>query len=209
MAINFRSHLIVPLYLEPQRHYHNLSHIHRLLREIDMLLDQEVIDYYNRQILDIAAWMHDAYYDPKAAPGNNERRSADMLSEFDELKSTAVVPHRNGKGHTRLFSWLVETVEATAKHTEDQLGLNPLTELFLDIDLCDLGADPTTFHENTLNIRKEYAHVPMDAFVKGRIQFCQKMLDRESIYYHPFMKLKYEKQAIKNLENEIEYLKSL
>jgi predicted metal-dependent HD superfamily phosphohydrolase len=59
---------------------------------------------------------------------------------------------------------------------------DPEAQLLLDCDLIAM-ADPTLYAYNGANIRKEYSHVPDDAFYKGRAEFLQKLLDKDKILY--------------------------
>nr|BFE67472.1 hypothetical protein GCM10020092_007730 [Actinoplanes digitatis] len=76
---------------EPQRQYHTVAHLTAVL---------DVIDEFAGLATDpdrvrLAAWLHDAVYDPRALGDANERDSA----EFAEgLLATLGVPSRDGGG---------------------------------------------------------------------------------------------------------------
>src|SRR3954468_19597326 len=65
-------------YREPHRHYHGLTHILRVLRTIDDLLAATPVD--DPAAVRLAAWYHDAIYDPRAPGGVNETASAELAA---------------------------------------------------------------------------------------------------------------------------------
>src|SRR5437764_219784 len=55
-------------YTHLDRHYHNLAHVRHVLDVLEAFRSPD----HNAIALDLAAWFHDAVYDPRAA-GNEER----------------------------------------------------------------------------------------------------------------------------------------
>ena len=81
-------------------------------------------------------------------------------------------------------------------------GAHPDAPYLIDIDLAILGADPAAFDVYDAAIRKEYAHVPDDAYRAGRAKALQSFLDRERIFTtSAFAPL--ETRARSNLERAI------
>src|SRR5689334_16343460 len=68
-------HRLVESYSEPQRAYHNLSHIKALLRQAEAY--ENVID--NLQAVGFAVWFHDAIYNTRE--NDNEERSAELARQ--------------------------------------------------------------------------------------------------------------------------------
>lgn len=201
----FPAHLVAPLYQEPHRFYHNIEHIHSLIRLLDELYDTAVIvGRAEYEALLAVIWLHDAYYDPKARQGMNEEHSANIgWAIIGELWSDERIRVDGQVQYVK--NWIMNTIRATAFHTVDQPHLDTLQRLFMDMDLAGLGSDPQEYRANSLAIRKEYAHVSDDEFAAGRIKFCQAMLARKTIYYN-VLYFKLEKQARENLQNEIDRL---
>ena len=55
-------------YAEQHRHYHDQQHLAEVLQTID-----ELAEYADdADTVRLAAWFHDAIYDPQAGPGENE-----------------------------------------------------------------------------------------------------------------------------------------
>ena len=76
------------------------------------------------------------------------------------------------------------------------------------MDLAILGANEETYKEYSKAIRKEYAWVSEPAYRKGRKKVLQSFIERESVYFTDEMKIRYEKQARKNINSEIKVLDS-
>lgn len=206
--MQFPIHLVAPLYQEPHRFYHNIEHIHSLIRILDDLYETAIIvGRAEYDALLAVIWLHDAYYDPKAKPGANEEHSANLgWAIVGELWANERL---RIDGHVHyLKNWIMNTIRATAHHTEDQPQLDSLQKFFMDMDLAGLGSSPEEYQANSLAIRKEYAHVSDSDFATGRIKFCQAMLARKTIYYN-VLYFKLEKQARENLQSEIDRLSVL
>ena len=61
-------------YAEQHRHYHDQQHLAEVLQTID-----ELAEYADdADTVRLAAWFHDAIYDPQADPGENEEVSAQL-----------------------------------------------------------------------------------------------------------------------------------
>ncbi len=165
-------------YSEPQRLYHNLSHVDALLEMLP-----------TRAYHELAAWFHDAVYDPTRA--DNEARSAELAQDYlNHLGISA-----------QLIQKTCQIILATAAHQTD----DPETALFLDADLSILGAEPKIYRAYAWAIRQEYAWVPEALFQEHRTQVLQSFLSRVQIYQtQAFAHL--EQPARENLAQELETL---
>jgi predicted metal-dependent HD superfamily phosphohydrolase len=175
---------------EPQRHYHDVTHLTSVL---------EVIDHFahltpNPDQVRLAAWLHDAVYDPRALGDANERDSAEFAAG---LLASLGAPDEVSTEVARL-------VNLTAGHaTEDD---DPDGELLCDADLAILAADAPRYARYTEAIRREYAHVPDDAFRGGRSRVLTELLNLPSIYRLAPIHELWEDRARANLEAELEEL---
>jgi predicted metal-dependent HD superfamily phosphohydrolase len=175
---------------EPQRQYHDVAHLRAVLRVVDDFA--ELAPHPER--VRLAAWMHDAVYDPRALGDANERDSA----EFAEgLLTTLGAPAEVAAEVARLVS-------LTAGHatTAD----DPDGELLCDADLAVLARDEDGYAAYTAAIRREYAHVPDDAFRAGRTQVLRALLELPSIYRLPPLRDAWEERARANLTRELDAL---
>jgi predicted metal-dependent HD superfamily phosphohydrolase len=175
---------------EPQRQYHTVAHLSAVLNVID-----EFAGLAPRpDLVRLAAWLHDAVYDPRALGDANERDSA----EFAEgLLTTLGVPAGTAAEVARL-------VGLTAGHATGED--DPDGELLCDADLAILASAPDDYAAYTAAIRREYAHVPDDAFRGGRAQVLKALLELPSIYRHPPLREAWEDRARANLEAELKTL---
>ncbi|HEU4347494.1 MAG TPA: metal-dependent phosphohydrolase [Actinoplanes sp.] len=178
---------------EPHREYHDVTHLSAVL---------DVVDRFSGLANDpdrvrVAAWMHDAIYDPRALGDANERDSA----EFAEgLLTTLGVPAEAATEVARL-------VGLTAGHATGEN--DPDGELLCDADLAILAADDDRYAQYAAAIRREYAHVPDDAFRAGRTRVLTILLELPSIYRHAPLRDAWESTARANLERELSRLAPL
>jgi predicted metal-dependent HD superfamily phosphohydrolase len=175
---------------EPQRQYHDGTHLVAVLDVVDRFSGLAP----NPDRVRLAAWLHDAVYDPRALGDANERDSA----EFAEgLLSTLGVPAAVAAEVARL-------VGLTAGHaTSDD---DPDGELLCDADLAVLAADDDRYARYAAAIRREYAHVSDEDFRAGRGQVLRALLELPSIYRLAPLKQAWEAAARANLEAELKRL---
>lgn len=163
-------------YGEPQRVFHNASHISNMLGggEKDV-------------VLELAIWYHDAVFDPTRT--NNEELSAELaeknLSQIG-LKS-------------KLISQVLDSVLSTKTHN----AKDKIQEKLIDLDLNILGASEKDYARYRQAIRLEYAWVPDEIYQYQRSLVMQRFLDRETIFYAA---KDLEVQARENLAREIRLL---
>ena len=171
---------------EPQRRYHSLRHLQECLQT----LESWGKDAAARHEIGTALWFHDAVYDPQRY--DNEEKSAQWATKA--LKEIGVADdkvRRIGKliHDTKHFS---HTEKARAARVD---GL----DLMLDIDLAILGSDRARFEEYERQVRLEYAHVPDEAFARGRADFIEALLGANPLYRTEIARTELEASAHVNL----------
>ncbi len=172
-------------YQGKKRHYHNLNHIKAML--FSFLKYKDTIE--NPDEVLYAIFYHDIIY--KATRKDNEQKSAQYAVKI--LPQNAVVDQE----------FVLEAIVATQKHENEKKDIQWL----LDFDLKVLGSDWEEYLEYTKQIRKEYCIYPDFLYKQGRKKALEHFLERDRIYYsQPFFE-KYEKQARKNILQEIELIK--
>ena len=149
-------------YAEPHRAYHTWHHIEDMLGRFAAIAD----GLRDRETFELAILFHDAVYDPKAS--DNEEQSAILMRE-----------RLAGRMAPAALDAIEALIMATKTH---QPGVHPDAPYLIDIDLAILGAEPADFDAYDAAIRKEYAHVPHDAYRAGRTRVLQSFLDRERIF---------------------------
>jgi len=172
---------LIEHYGEPQRYYHNLTHITECLGHLDSL----ELPIQSQHVIELAIWFHDVIYATQAK--DNELQSAEFFQKraIESGIEQAII--------AKVYQMIV----ATAHHQCAEQDL--ITPTFLDIDLAILGAAPERFAEYDKAIRKEYAWVPDMVYNPKRKQILSQFLQREQIYFTPELRAKYEAQARKNL----------
>ncbi|KAJ3019309.1 UNVERIFIED_CONTAM: hypothetical protein HDU68_010725 [Siphonaria sp. JEL0065] len=164
-------------YQEPQRSYHTSTHI-----ELVILL---------------ATCFHDIVYDPKAK--DNERKSADLFLSFASEAGVDLVP-------TDDVVIIEQLILATIKH-EPIPPDSSICRFFLDLDLSILAASWEDYCEYAKGIRVEYCIFSDAEFKTGRASVLERFLQRETLYFTPGLKEKWEALARENISRELLLLK--
>lgn len=178
---------IAARYSEPLRHYHNLTHIQTVLDTLSQMHSKA----QNPLALRLAAWLHDAIYEPDAI--DNELRSADFAADL-----------LRGLGVTEDLVAEVHRLIVLTEHKRVPEDLD--ARMLLDADLSTLAAEPATFDDIGVEIQKEYNHISKEQYRDGRIRFFGSFLTRPRIYCTDEMYEKYERTARQNLERELHRL---
>jgi predicted metal-dependent HD superfamily phosphohydrolase len=177
------------LYTEPQRFYHNITHIRDCLIQLHKHLEELQDDSCNR--IELAIWFHDAIYDTKR--NDNEEKSADFACE-------AIRAIKNSDLELTVRELILDTKHKKMPRTIDG-------QILCDIDLSILGQNENVFDQYDANIRKEYAWVPEAEYRAGRTKVLQSFLDRPTIFWTEHFRKEYETQARINLARTIERLR--
>lgn len=175
-------------YRAPERHYHNLTHLAAVLGWVAALCEDDAA----WPALTLAAWFHDAVYDPRAAD-NEEQSAAWAQRALSELGLPA-----------NLVSRVARLILATKTH--DVPPGDPAAVILLDADLAILGAEPGAYARYAAAIHREYAWVPEAAYRAGRRAVLARFLARPYIYHTERMRAEREGLAKRNLQAEIDQL---
>lgn len=172
---------------EPHRHYHGVPHLRAVL---------DVVDAYagsarRPALVRLAAWCHDAVYDPRAGGDANEQASAALAGE---LLAGAGLPVAAVAEVRRL-------VLLTAGHAVPPD--DPDGALLCDADLAILAASPPAYDRYAAAVRREYAHVPDPAFRAGRAKVLECLLTLPTLYRLPEPHARWESPARANLTREL------
>ncbi len=178
---------LVARHREPGRHHHVLAHTSGVVDAV--LAIHGTGDDWATTVL--AAWYHDAVYDPRATGGANEGSSAvlarrDLESMGASLSATAEV--------CRLIC-------LTADH--DPCPGDRNGALLCDADLAVLAADEDAYLAYVAAVRAEYAHVDDDAWRTGRRAVLRSFLDRPRIFRTITGRERWESRARINISSEL------
>ena len=174
-------------YTEPHRGYHNADHVRQVARDAALLCDG--VGERELAVVTLAALAHDVVYDGK--PGDDERRSAEWAR--DQLTAAGVAEGDVAR--------VEELVLATLTH-EAPPG-DWLAEVLLDADLAVLGSDLAAYERYRAGVRREYSHVPEDAWKVGRAAVLRSLVRREPLYLTGVGRERWGEAARRNMEREL------
>jgi predicted metal-dependent HD superfamily phosphohydrolase len=127
----------------------------------------ELADDHDLFLVRLAAWYHDAVYAIPVGQISNEEASARLA--------------------LRELSWVgleqedLNQVARLVRLTETHLPgpRDPEGELLCDADLAILASDPPDYADYVAAIRAEYAQLPEEQFLAGRLAVLTELADRE------------------------------
>lgn len=175
-------------YTGRDRHYHNLSHLENMYRQLEEARD--IINDWDTLLFSL--FYHDIIY--KATAKDNEEKSAEAAVKV--LKMLAYPEEKAAKCEAQIL--------ATKTHASSpDIDTNILT----DADLSILGSTWESYQNYAKQVRKEYAIYPDFLYNPGRRKALQHFLDMDRIFKTLFFRERFEENARKNLTQELAQLK--
>ncbi len=172
-------------YAGSERRYHDIAHLDEVLRHVDEL----AADATDADVVRLAAWFHDAVYDPRAA--DNEERSARLAEKvLAELRVD-----------DRTIDEVARLVRLTADHHPDPGDADGA--VLCDADLAVLAGSPDRYQAYARAVREEYAQVGDDDFAAGRLVVLRSLLDRPTLFTTAGARADWEAAARDNVTAEI------
>ena len=153
---------LITRYSEPHRHYHTTKHLLHVLTMIDQLADDH--DVF---LVQLAAWFHDAVYAIPPGQISNEEASARLA--LRELSRVGLEQED--------LNQVARLVRLTETHLPGPR--DPEGELLCDADLAILASQPADYADYVAAVREEYAQVPEEQFLAGRLAVLTELSDRE------------------------------
>lgn len=178
---------------EPHRHYHSPTHLASVLAAVARLerageLAGPAGDA--ARTVRLASWFHDAVYAGAGAAGDDEEASAVLAEErLAPLLEAAEVAE------------VARLVRLTASHDPDDGDV--AGAVLVDADLEVLGRAPTAYARYAEQVRRDFSHVPDDAFRRGRAAVLRRLLDRPRLYRTTSGRELWEDAARRNLREEL------
>jgi len=173
-------------YTQPGRFYHTLKHLDHLVAELKPIQDQ--FSCWATVVFAIA--YHDFVYN-SARMDNEEKSAAVAVIRLKEIAFPETEVER-----CKVF------ILATKKHE----AVNREVDLFTDADLSILGAEPERYHHYAACVRKEYSSYPDLLYKPGRKKVLLHFLEMKRIFKTGEFYEKYERNARRNLQRELEEL---
>jgi predicted metal-dependent HD superfamily phosphohydrolase len=174
-------------YTNKKRHYHSLQHLTSLLTQLTEIKD----NIQNWETILFSLYYHDIVYN--SLKSDNEERSAKLAEKRMKLISVS-----NNK-----MELCKKQILATKSHIK---SADSDTNYFLDADLSVLGQSWEIYSQYYKNVRKEYSIYPDFVYTPGRKKVLNHFLAMDRIFKTDFFYNKFEVQAKKNLQKEIELL---
>jgi predicted metal-dependent HD superfamily phosphohydrolase len=179
---------LIARYGEEHRRYHTTEHLAGVLDLVEEFAD----DAADADAVRLAAWFHDAVYDPER--GDNEERSAALAERM--LADTDLPPETVAE--------VARLVRLTATHDPGTQDFNG--QVLCDADLAILAASPADYAAYASAVREEYAFVPEEIFVAGRSDVLRSLLALPALFRTAMGRERFEAKARHNMETELTLL---
>ena len=176
---------------EPQRRYHSTRHLVEMFWALEDLTDAGELSDTDATLGRVAAWLHDAVYEPSAVVGANESASAELAE--------TLLPRLGLGAHD--VTTVVELVRMTADHTVRRDSA--LHRAFHDADLWILASPESRFDEYCGQVRDEYASVPEPLFRVARAQILRDLVGAHGSYRTGHGRTHWDPPARVNLDREL------
>ncbi len=181
---------------DEHRHFHNLRHLAAVLHRVDQLAEET----HEPDLVRLAAWYHGAVFSSEKkvaeASQGGEQSTASALLAHDELVGLGV-PARSADRVAAL-------VNAIVRHAPNPADFD--AAVLNDADLAMLAAEPQRYKEYKAAVRAEYAHIPIEDYLRARIRVIERLLARKSLFLSP-MGAAWEEPARQNLDMELHRLR--
>ena len=184
-AANAHGQALLERYAEPHRRYHTVAHLAAVVHGLFLDLAPDPL------AVELAAFFHDAVYDPRAPAGDNERASAQMAGA--SLRALGA-PEPTVSGVQRLVMTTVD--HRVAPGDADGAVLN-------DADLAVLAAPARAYAAYVAAVRAEFGWLDDRAWRAGRARVLAELLDRPSLFATERGMARWEPPARANLGAEL------
>ena len=186
---------LIARWSEGGRHFHNTRHLADVLAHVDELAEEA----HEPELVRLAAWYHGAVFDAA------ERASFAHRGGEDERASAALARLELGElGLTqRAVDRVADLVTALARHTP--MPGDDDCAVLCDADLAMLAAEPQRYKAYLTALRAEYAHIPVEDFVRARIAILRRLQERPRLFASP-LGHGWEEPARQNVDAELQRL---
>jgi predicted metal-dependent HD superfamily phosphohydrolase len=186
---------LIDRWSSPGRDFHNLKHLVDVLVRVDELVEET----HEPDLVRLAAWYHGAIFDSADAKTYANRGGEDEIASarlaYEELTKLGVPERRAHRVH--------DLVVALVRHSPDPADFD--CAVLCDADLAMLAAEPQRYKAYLHDVRAEYAHLPIEDYVRARLRILHKLLARPSLFSSP-LGAAWEEPARQNVSAELQRL---
>jgi predicted metal-dependent HD superfamily phosphohydrolase len=176
---------LVAAYADPERGYHDTTHLTEVLARVDELAAAGVP--FEHLPVRLAAWFHDAVYDGER---DAEERSAAWAEDaLPGLVDDAVVAE------------VVRLVRLTETHRPEDDDANGC--VLSDADLGILAAPAERYAVYVSDVRAEYAHLDDETFAAGRRAVLTDLVAKPRLFHTAYAHERWEDAARANVAAEL------
>lgn len=175
-------------YNSKNRHYHNLTHLSELLQ----FYNEFEHNISKKDVVLFSIFYHDIIYDVKKS--NNEEKSAELAKQ--RLQAINIQSEKV----KLVYDYIIDTKLHKIENDDADLAY------FLDFDMAILGKDWNNYLNYTAQIRKEYSIYPKILYNNGRKKALKHFLEDGRIYKTEAFFKRFEEQAKKNIQKELNLL---
>ena len=181
---------------EPGRHFHNLRHLADVLARVDELAEET----HEPDLVRLAGWYHGAVFSAAETASYAHRGGED-----EEASALLAREGLTGLGvPAPAVDRVVDLVVALARHTPTPDDFD--CAVLCDADLAMLAAEPQRYKAYLAEVREEYAHLPVEEFVRARISILERLERRPRLFASPLGSA-WEEPARQNLGAELHRLR--
>jgi predicted metal-dependent HD superfamily phosphohydrolase len=177
----------------PGRDFHNLRHLVDVLARVDELAEET----HEPDLVRLAAWYHGAIFDAADAAayanrGGEDEVASAVLAREDLLALGVPAPRAE-----RIYDLVIALVRHTPNPTDFDCAV------LCDADLAMLAAEPQRYKAYLHDVRAEYAHLPVEHYLRARLKILHKLIGRPSLFVSP-LGAAWEESARQNLSAELQ-----
>ena len=178
---------------DSNRYYHNFNHVIAVMEKFGEIRgNSSVEDFPAKDGAEAVAavMLHDSFYDTKIRDSSNVVISCQIARSM-------------GFGDR-----VVQMICATEHKNVDYEGKGEISvDAVHDADLALFADDYQQVWNDCLNVRQEWSHVPLKAFISGRVEIIRKFINRSRIFNTEYGQDVWEERARKNMKKEIDDLR--
>jgi predicted metal-dependent HD superfamily phosphohydrolase len=183
---------LIERWSEPGRHFHNIKHLVHVLSRVDELAEET----HEPDLVRLAAWYHGAIFDAAEKAAYANRGGEDEVASAELARTELLqlgVPQKK-------VDRVVHLVTALARHTAAPGDFD--CAVLCDADMAMLAAEPQRYKSYLKDVRAEYAHVPVEDYLRARSAILTKLQQRPSLFASP-LGAAWEESARQNVGAEL------